>query len=461
MLPVAVAFMVGLVSGIYPVALALLLLLLIARPRAGLLIACVAMVAIGFLMGPRTPRLIEDRMEFAGDVRVVQAPRPTSRGERAIVQASGKKLIMYFDADQPVAWGDTLAVKGNVRPLSERMRAYWMHQEVAGELYISSRVTRVYAGPIYADWGQQIRRSFATWIETHLDRRAASIVQAVCFNHEAKITSEERDLLAKSGIIHIVSTSGMHVVLVAGMLAVILSVLPLPRWAQLAILFGLLILYGAASGFRPPMVRSMIMAGMFYVAYLFRREADGLSMTGASAIGTLVLMPAAIFDLGFLLSFACITAFVLFMPQEGSEPKDVAQWFWIRAKQILWGSGIATLAAAPLLALFFGEFSVVGPITNLLVVPVIPVLVAVSLGAWLISPLLPGLAEGILQGCVQPLALWVAGVSETFGRLPFASAQVELAHGLWAALFYGFALLLWKPKARPAPGSETSTRGTI
>ena len=440
----------GLASGFYPWFAVLSLLTLFLDRRWPIWVVGLCFCSVGYLLGPKPPRLITENRTYEGEVFVEQAPRPTRTGERALVSAGGKRLVMFYSEEQPVALGDALVVRGRVRPLDDVSREYWRHQGVSGSLFVVGRVTRYANGPPIAQWGQTIRRSFVRFTEQTMERQPRAIVQAVCFNHDVTLTKDERDNLARSGIIHIISTSGMHVVLVAGFLTFLLSLVPMPRWTQIGILIILLVIYGAAAGFRPPMVRSILMASLWYSAYLFKREADGLTITAVSAIATLLFIPSAIFDVGFILSFTTITALIMFIPPTKRQIERVQDWFVERAKQTALSSLIASAAAAPILATFFGQFSWVGVVSNLLIVPIVPVIVGASLLAWALFGVAPELSQLIVRICVEPLALWCSAVSNGFGSQSWAAIHTPPIPAFLVAEFYFFAVMLWRPRPRHA-----------
>lgn len=84
---------------------------------------------------------------------------------------------------------------------------------------------------------------------------AAALVRSVCFNDDSDLTKSLRANLVDSGTVHIISTSGLHVALLSGILFGLFRKLPIPRWAQIALLAMILLLYVAAAGWRPPRVR--------------------------------------------------------------------------------------------------------------------------------------------------------------------------------------------------------------
>lgn len=442
----------GMASHFYPVYAFVGLGCLLVDRRAGLWAIGLGLAILGVILGPRQPTLITERGEFGGAVNVVAAPRPNRNGEGAIVMAGGQRLVMYYDANQPVSYGDTLLVKGRLQPLSAKGREYWRHQSVSGVLTVSDPITRYAKGPPIFEWGQKIRRSFVAYTQETLQPRARSIVQSVCFNHDAELSLADREALARSGIIHIISTSGMHVILVAGFLSFLLSFAPVPRWFQVGLLILVLLIYGAAASFRPPMLRSIIMAGLWQSAYLTKREADGLSATAASAIVTLICIPTAVFDIGFLLSFAAISALVMWPSAIAINVTSALQLVLLRAKQSAFASAVASLATIPLLSMAFRQFSIIGVVANLIVAPFIPLLVCGSIFAWLVGGFV---GELVMKGLVEPLALFCSGVATFIGNLPFAAIQTPPIPA-WAVLCsYVFAAMLWRPVKRPVTDVAT------
>ena len=100
--------------------------------------------------------------------------------------------------------------------------------------------------------------------------------------------------------------------------------------------------------------------------------------------------------------------------------------------------------------MFFGQFSWVGVVSNLLIVPIVPVIVGASLLAWVLFGVAPELSQLIVRSCVAPLALWCAAVSNGFGSQPWAAIQTPPIPAFLVAGFYFFAVMLWRPRPRQA-----------
>lgn len=449
LVPITLALVLGLASGVEPKLLICSLLLIPFFRRGVLMVLIFVALGVGIALAPRLPsKLIQEQTTIRGEGRVIVAPRPSKGGERCVVEENGNRYVFYYKPEQfRLSWGDRIGFAGVVTPLTEQSRLYWEYQGVRGAVR-PNEIRVLQSGPAIAQLGQASRLSFVQFSEQNLNTSVASWVNALCFNHDSELTTAEREDLRKSGTIHIVSTSGLHVALLALFLSTALRYLPIPRWMQCCALVILVLLFAAASGFRPPMIRSLFMIMPAVFAYLFRREADGISIVCFSAIATLLWSPQSVWDIGFQLSFVSVLGLVLFMSTD--HPPMSSAWEVLRfnGMQLVKSSFVATMFSLPLLAYHFGQFSLIGIVSNLFVVPVLPCLTLTALGAWMISGIAPGLANFLMVGVVQPLTQWMQWVIQVFGNLPTGAFEVQKFSPWWLLLVYGLMISLWRPTRR-------------
>lgn len=438
----------GLASGIQIFALAFLpLWIFLAKGKARWV--CALFALYGIVMAPKLPVDVRNGWtEYQGNATVVGAPRPDARGERAIIETEGQRWMLQYNPEYVfLALGDRIFVRGRVGPFSENSVEYWRYQGVSAQCRATSIRTLGRGNP-FAEYGQVVRRSFIQYTARELPKLHSSIVNGLCFNHDVAIEPDLKEKLRKSGTIHIISTSGLHVVLLAAAISILLKWVPLPRWAQLMILFLCLIIFAAASGFRPPMVRSVAMVLPAIVAYLFRRESDGVSLVAFSALVTMFWMPNSIWDIGFQLSFVAVLGLVLFVRMTPVKNSTAVGLLWARANDVFRSSLVATLASAPLLAFHFGRVSWLGCFSNLLIAPAVPVVTCAALGAWLIAPVAPWLSHVIMQAVVGPLAGWLVFIVQMFGSIPIAEIPVARFSGWLLVPIYFLGASLWRPEKK-------------
>lgn len=450
------ALMLGLVAPTYTLSLlglAIILGLISWFKKYKIAIGILVFFILGFSLGPRIPPELSAPIDYSGEAVVTQMPRPVRTGERYWVSLEGKSYLYYATSNRDLSWGDTIGFTGSIRPLPDSSSNYFRHMGVQGSIKPTGEVKLLRRGPPIARWGNQVRRDFSSAMKRLLSTKSAAVIQALCFNQDNELDAEFRQQLVNSGTVHIISTSGMHVVLLAGMIAAFLHYLPIPRWAQLGILFIILAIYGLAAGLRPPMLRSVLMALGIYSAYLFKRQADGLSLIGLSGIATLLIMPYAIFDIGFQLSFIAIGGLVMFGNIEwlaGTE-RTVRQYIQNRVTRILESSAVATVAGAPLLLHYFGQVSWIGAFSNLIIVPIVPVVTAGSLIIWGIEGISPNLAQFLADFIIEPLSLFIVGVVRVSGSPDWVVIKTQNIPFWLVIILYLGLLSLWRPKREKIP----------
>lgn len=291
----------------------------------------------------------------------------------------------------------------------------------------------------------------------------APLVRALLVADMRTVPGDVRDRFAASGLVHILSISGLHVAIIAGAVLLLFEAARMPRararWAALAVTA----LYVVAIGAPPPALRSATMLGVTTVARSLQRPT---SPWAALALGAALPLadPRVALDLGWQLSvagFASLTAAQRWARR--TLPHTLRGWRRAVATDFA-VSVLATVATAPLVAWAFGRLSLVAPLTNLAAGPVVAVLqpalfLALVLSPWhapaafvadASRPLLhalmavadagarvpggavlvaPSLAVAVLCGLAS-VALVTAAASRRWGR-PLATAVGALAVGVW------------------------------
>ena len=305
----------------------------------------------------------------------------------------------------------------------------------------------------------------------------AGLVDALVSGRTGGIAPEVRDRFAAAGLIHVLSISGFHMGLIAFWLLLVLRMLGMaPRHAELLAMLVVLS-YTAWLGWPPPATRA---AALFSTAVLTRRRQRAVraeALLGASALVVLAIDPWSVADLGAWLSFAAMAG-VLWSTQ------------WYRRNtttrpvvEAMVGSVGATLATAPIAALTIGRVAAVGPVVNLVGLPVAAVVVPLIFAALLASMLLPAVASGFAASATVMLALLdkVAALGATLPGAAGAAQPGWQAALPWLALLalavhathgraapaealrrtgWGAAALLWWPLLS-VPGASTMAAGGL
>lgn len=414
-------------------------------------LAVLSSFLIGIVLWPSPASRVGDEQPFVGEAMVDSIPTWGKGVQIFQVESGGSRYILYSHESLFVAPGDVIEIKGTLRPLSRGQIRVASLQSVSGTIRPDRDGIKVLRkGPLFFRMGVLWRNSFREFARTNLERRSAAAVNALCFNDTSNLDERTYEYLQRSGTIHIISASGLHVLIFAMGLNFFLGFFPIPRGLRLILIGAMLVLYAIGAGMRPPVIRSVLMAGILGSASYARREPDLLSALGISAFAYLLWRPVHVSDIGFQLSFVTVAALGMFLPL--SEERIATAWQRIREGllQVCKASLVATLASAPLTAYYFGMVSVVSVPANVLIALTLPVLTLSAFFAHGIFGLWPALGAGMMVGIVQPLSGWVLWVVEMFGSLSFAAISVPAFSAWWMVPYYGLMLAFWRPRARPA-----------
>lgn len=448
---IAVALMLGLVGLEQPILMAGVLPILWLADGPGWRGAVGFFFILGTALGVDwRPREIEGR-PIEGEASVMEVPRVSKRGQACEIEIVGQRYTLFAPGEPVLAPGDLLRIRGEVVPLREHLRDSSSFRNVAGSIRVESGGLQILAqGPAVFRTGILWRGSFADFTESKLKPESASAVNALCFNIVSDLDRKTYENLQRTGTIHIVSASGLHVLIFAAGVSALIALLPIPREWRLLLIGGVLAMYAIGAGMRPPVVRAVAMAAVMGLASIFRREPDLLSALGITATGYLIYRPVAIYDIGFQFSFLTVAALGMFL----QIPEDLPTAPFARLGRVLWEAGrasfVATLASAPLAAYYFGLVSLVAIPANVLIALALP---AITLTAFIAQPLdavWPALSTGMMVGLVEPLIGWILWVAESFGSLEFAAISTPDFSAWWMLPYFAALLLIWRPRARPA-----------
>lgn len=406
--------------------------------------------AAGFLIGvilyggPQVETYTH-RQEIEAVVTVSSVPRLTRTGSSCEVDWNGSPHWLYWSGEPTLSMGARVRAVGKVGPIRNRL----LGSSQVGSIQAEA-VEVIESGPAVLGAASAIRDSFVQFSHRSLPEEWAQAVDALCFNVDARLNDRVQSALTRSGLRHIVSVSGLHVVILAVGLMSAFSVLPIPRPAQLLLLALLLSFYAMATGLRPPVVRAVLMALMMLSAYLFRREGDLLCALSISAIVYLLFRPESLFNAGFQLSFVTVAGLGLWLQYSDSLPTQPVKRLLAQCRQTARASLVASACSAPLVAFHFGIVSIISVLSNVLVVIVLPIIVMGALLAFAISPVAPALGQGTMTVIVGPLTGWVLFVTETLGTQSFSAVNVPQFSALWLILLYAPLVLFWRRRVRPA-----------
>ncbi|MEX0746516.1 MAG: ComEC/Rec2 family competence protein, partial [Rhodothermales bacterium] len=173
----------------------------------------------------------------------------------------------------------------------------------------------------------ELREGIRSRLQRHiLDKAALGIVEALILGDRHGVDRETIQRFTRTGILHLLAVSGLHVIIV-GMILYQLLRPALMRlglsWRLVEILrtaatAALLLAYMMITGGSPSVVRAVVMTLLITGATTFQRTAHPLNTLGAAALVILAATPSHLFEPGFQLSFAAVGGIVTLAPRPKS-----------------------------------------------------------------------------------------------------------------------------------------------
>ena len=376
-------------------------------------------------------------------------------------------------------WRFTVRLKrphGNFNPHGFDYEAWLFERGIRATGYVrphsAERLEAQVWRPAYAV--EMLRETIRDRFRTALpDAPYAGILIALAIGDQQAIDAELWQTFARVGITHLMSISGLHITMFAGLAYALINWLwrrsaMLPLWlpaqhAAAAGGFAAAFLYCLLAGFAVPAQRTLYMLGVVAVARLWGREVAASRVLLLALMLVLLLDPGAVLAAGFWLSFGAVA--LLF--HIGSGRLRPAHWLveWGRAQ---WA---VTLGMLPALLALFQQFSLVSPLANAVAIPLVSFVItplALAGALPLLDPLL-SLAH-LVTAWLMVFIDWLAGLPLAMWQQaapPAWAVLLALAGGVWLLLPRGFpsrwlGLLAFLPlltvvPPRPAPGAAEVT----
>jgi competence protein ComEC len=313
----------------------------------------------------------------------------------------------------------------------------------------------------------------------------AGVIVALVIGDQRGIPQSDWDIFNRTGIGHLISISGLHITMVAGLAALAASSL----WrrlfftgAQLPLLLpaqkvaalvgaGVAMLYVLLAGFGIPAQRTLYMI-LVVAAALWCGRIACVSHVLCTALGAVVLLdPWALLWPGFWLSFGAVAAILY---ASTGRVRDAVTGWRAGLRTAAHTQYVATLALAPLTMLLFAQVSLASPLANAVAIPLVsfvvtPLALAGSLAPAPVSTGLLLAAHAVVQAMAWLLealsslrwAVWTAPAAGpwTCALAVFGVAWMLAPRGWplrWVGIVAWLPLLAQLP-TRPAPDTFTVT----
>src|SRR6056297_896898 len=280
-----------------------------------------------------------------------------------------------------------------------------------------------------------IKQTFSDNIKKHFSPPHSSLLEAITLGNRQDMSSDFKEKLNRAGLSHITAISGMHIIIIAELIAALLLFLGLHRKYLFYGVAGILLLYLLLVGFRASIVRAIIMMLIVFWGEKIGRPAVSITSLLIAAVIILLINPFLLrLDVGFQLSFLAAAGIILLKPILEKFIKFLSKRRLIDNLILITLS--AQIATLPLVVYHFKLLSLVGLIGNILIVPVLPFLLGGSLLFLLLTSVFSFIGS-IISILLYPLVDYVVKIVNFLGSFSLASVSLQI-NIITTIIFYLF-----------------------
>jgi competence protein ComEC len=314
-------------------------------------------------------------------------------------------------------------------------------------------------------WAERLRGGIRAQLR-ELDPAERAIYLAMLLGDQGEVTPAMRQNFSRTGTSHLLVINGLHLGMVA-LVAYFLSFCLLRRFPRMLLRVNAVkvatllsaipvVFYAWVGGGSPSTQRAEVMVLAYLLLVFLGRPGEVWSALALAALIILSLAPLRLFSISFQLSFATVAFLIFLLPRLVRHPKNseldhsipgAAARILVRIKEWFIVSVVATLATAPLVALYFQVVSLLGILVNLVAIPLV-LLVALPLGeAAVISQALSmtPVAQALLF--LGKIPLWLGYQAVQWGaRVPVAAVNVPTPTWLMIGAYYAVLILVFYPR---------------
>ncbi|QDT79560.1 ComEC family competence protein [Gimesia maris] len=407
------------------------------------------------------------------------------------IPVAGKVRVFITENRKPsapglsdqLAAGDLINLCGELKhctepdnPADYDFSTYYRRQKIDAILSVKipEAVTLIQKSNDYS-WNR-LRTSVHDWFKTLIIKNTSESVQPVAL---ALLLGERKDLspkvrqeFSKSGLIHFLAISGLHIGFFSAFVWSLCHILNLPRTVTVTFLTLAILFYLSIIEIRPPILRAASFCVLVTWGLVNWRTITTLNLVCLSGLIILLINPTDLFDVGTQLSFLAVAAILWTVNQDfyqnlyqqtwlplrwrlkASDPllQTPLQRFCFQYFRMLYTVFLVTffiwITTAPLVLYHFQLLAPVGLIVNSLIFPFLFLILLLGYLLMFVGSLLPFTA-GIFGFCFDQSLRFLLWVVEWTSNLPLSHFELSAPAPWWILVYYILLLLsvlpgIWK-----------------
>lgn len=283
---------------------------------------------------------------------------------------------------------------------------------------------------------KRVRQKEVHNLEKKMDEELAAIFAALLYGDRNLMNPDMEEAYAKTGTVHLLAISGLHVALLTGMCYAFLLRIGMTREKAELLLIVILPFYAVLTGLAPSVNRAVLMLILVLAAHRLKVQITPLDAISIAFLLLALFSPFAIYEPGFQLSFGVSLALVL-------SSTSIINRFHSYFIKLIVVSFVAQLASIPILLSYFYEISLISVVANLLFVPLFSfVILPLVFVTYLTELLVPFLSDFPLF-LVSIFVSFANELSASLASFPLSSIVIGKPSPFLLLLYLGVYLVFF------------------
>ncbi len=353
--------------------------------------------------------------------------------------------------------GTTLLVKGDLyknqsitNPYLFDYGKYLENQEIYAQVYTQNKQIKTigYQSSIWASFSNFRNKIIANLQQSGINKKELYVLNALVLGQQQDIAPEIVKEYQYAGAIHVLSVSGLHVGFIMLFITFLLKPITNSRkgtFIKALIIITSLWIFAIIASLSPSIVRSVTMFSFLTIGLYLRRTVAVYHTLIVSILLILLFKPSFLFDVGFQLSYLALFFILWLQPllAQFYKPKHkIISYCW----DIITVSFAAQIGTMPLSLYYFHQFPGLFFVTNLLILPLIGIIMAVGVLVVVIAlfktlPLYLAKAVELLISLLNNIIHYIATQEEFVIRNIAFSKEM-----LWGSYLVIILVILWWKK---------------
>lgn len=274
----------------------------------------------------------------------------------------------------------------------------------------------------------------------------AGVLSGLMLGDSSRLPPETGDAFAAAGVTHLLAASGLHLGVVYSIIDSALRGSRLPKWAAGGLMLASSLVYASAVGLKASIVRAFLVACLANLGILAGRAPSPLHLVCFGASAQVLAQPVLVWDMGFRLSYSAFST-VVAVPRMLARTKVRGLW------SAFITSAAISLVTWPITVGIDGKVSLIGPIVNIVAIPLATAALVGGLVGALAGAVMPWAGEALVRGAGVLVSLLVAFVRSAAG-LPFSEVRVAPLSPVELVIYYAGLAIAAYAASSPVRGAR-------